>query len=130
MQYSVGFFLLFVSCGVLAAGANNDKLVGTWKWIRPDNRCTETMTFRGDGTLSAISGEENTENKYTLETPLSPGDRYTLTLHVVTDNGGKDCLGSKTDDTGRTEVVYLEFLSETQMKMCSASGHCHIWTMH
>ncbi len=130
MQYSVGFLLLFISCGVLAAGSNNDKLVGTWKSTRPEYRCTETMTFRGDGTLSAISGEENTENQYTLAAPPSAGGRYTLTIRVVKDNGGKDCIGSTVDDTGRTEVVYLEFLSETQMKMCSANGHCHIWTMH
>ena len=130
MRYSVGLLLLFVSYGVLAAGANNDKLVGTWKWTRPENRCTESMTFHGDGTLSTTSGEENTENQYTLAPPLPPGNRYTLTIHVVKDNAGKDCLGSKSDDTGRAEAVYLEFLSETQMKMCSASGHCHIWTMH
>ena len=130
MQYSVGLLLLFVSYSVLAVGSSNDMLLGSWKSTRPDNHCTETMTFRDDGTLSATSGKEITENQYTLATPQIKGGRYTLTIHVVKDNGGKDCIDSTADDTGQTEVVYLEGLSETQMKMCGVNGHCHTWTHH
>ena len=126
MQYLVGSLLLLVSYGAFAVGTDNGKLVGTWTWTRAANHCTETLTFRDDGTLSTTSGEEKTDNQYTLTPPSLAGSRYMLTIHVIKDHGGKDCVDSTVDNTGSTDVVYIEFLSKTQMKMCyrSTDGNC------
>ncbi|HUO44837.1 MAG TPA: hypothetical protein VMT94_08020 [Burkholderiales bacterium] len=126
MRHLVYLLLLLGNCGAIAAGSASDKLVGTWAWTRPANHCTETLIFRSDGSLSTTSDKEKTDNQYLLTDPSNAGGRYRLTIHVIKDYGGKDCVNSVADDTGRTNTVYLEFLTGTEMRMCyqPAAGTC------
>jgi hypothetical protein len=84
-------------------------LLGQWQWTDARNGCTEVYDFRPDGTAPVVSGDERTDNTYTVsEAPESTGF-YTLTLFTVKDHGGKDCGNDETDNTSMENVVYLLF---------------------
>jgi hypothetical protein len=63
----------FVSSVVGAAeGEPAGDIVGKWTWTRADNACTELYDYRPDGTLHVQSGEEKTDNTYSIS--FSPED--------------------------------------------------------
>jgi len=95
-------------------------VLGTWQWTDSRNGCTEVYDFRPDGTAPVVSGDERTDNTYTIsETPDAQGF-YTLTLFTVKDHGGKDCGGDETDNTSMENVVYLLFEPKfTEFIICS-----------
>ena len=82
-------------------------IIGTWSWTQKSS-CTETYEFRANGTVSIVSGAERTENKYTLGPPDNNGF-FLLTMVITKDNRGRDCSGSDEDDTGHTNVGYVQF---------------------
>lgn len=88
------------------------KLVGRWQWTRQDNQCTETLEYRADGTSSATSGDEHTEDRWTLSPWLPGSDSFRLTLTTTRDDGGRDCANRTNDDTGATVNVFLRFASD------------------
>ena len=84
-------------------------VLGAWQWTDSRNGCTEVYDFRADGTVPVVSGDERTDNTYTIsESPDSQGF-YTLTMFTVKDHGGKDCGGDETDNTSMENVIYLLF---------------------
>jgi hypothetical protein len=84
-------------------------VLGTWQWTDSRNGCTEVYDFRPDGTVPVVSGDERTDNTFTIsDTPDAQGF-YTLTLFTVKDHGGKDCGGDETDNTAMENVIYLLF---------------------
>jgi hypothetical protein len=81
------------------------ELVGSWSWTLPDGKCTESHTYRADGTRFVVSGAEKSESTYVVE--QVPNSRFRkLTITTVKDYRGKDCGGSDEDDTGQTWTVY------------------------
>jgi hypothetical protein len=95
-------------------------VLGAWQWTDARNGCTEVYDFRADGTVPVVSGDERTDNTYTIsETPDAQGF-YTLTLFTVKDHGGKDCGGDDTDNTSMENVIYLLFEPRfTEFIICS-----------
>ena len=80
-------------------------LVGTWSWSMPNGQCTETHTYRQDGSRSVVSGAENSDSRYAVE--AVPNSRFRkLTITTTKDYRGVDCGGADEDDTGRTSSVY------------------------
>lgn len=89
------------------AGEAARALVGTWRWSREGDQCTETYEYRADGTGSITSRDERSLHRYRLSAQPSMGGFYTLTSEVLRDYGGKDCAELDEDDTGRTYTLYL-----------------------
>lgn len=91
------------------APAKNHPVLGQWQWTRAENRCTEVYDFRADGTVPVQSGEERTDNTYTVSDMPDAAGFYTLTMFTVKDHGGKDCGDDDADNTAMEVVVYLLF---------------------
>jgi hypothetical protein len=98
---------------VLAAHATaasiDHPLVGRWQWTHTASGCVETYEFRNDGTARVTSGEERLDERYDISPIAEGARRYRLTMTTVKDHGGKDCVGSTDDTTGKSSVGYIEF---------------------
>ncbi len=103
---------LVVACAATTAHAAPEKvapghpIVGKWAWTRP-NGCPESFDYRANGTLGIVSGDEVTENRYTID--RAPGETrfYAMRIRTVKDNGKPDCDGDAKDDTGTENTVYI-----------------------
>ncbi len=84
-------------------------LVGTWTWTRGSNACTEMYEFRPDGTAGVVSGDERTDNTYTVSSRPDARGFHKLVLTVTRDHGGKDCADQDRDDTGQQNTGYVRF---------------------
>ena len=84
-------------------------IVGKWTFTDPRNGCKETYDFRADGTATARSGTEKTEDTYSMTSEPDANGYYALTITTVKDYGGKDCGESEDDNTGQKSTVYLRF---------------------
>lgn len=95
-------------------------VLGAWQWTDSRNNCTEVYDFRPDGTVPVVSGDERSDNTYTIsETPDAQGF-FTLTMFTVKDYGGKDCGDDETDNTSMENVIYLLFEPRlTEFIICS-----------
>lgn len=92
------------------------ELVGTWSWTLP-NGCTETQTYRADGSRSVVSGEERAEGTFQVEPSTEDPNFRRLTLNTARDAGGKDCSGSTSDDTGKSSVIFYLIAKDHQQLM-------------
>ncbi len=95
------------------------ELVGTWSWTLP-NGCTETQTYRADGSRSVVSGDERTEGTFDVEPSVEDPNFRRLTLLTKTDSGGKDCSGNASDDSGKTSVIFYLIAKDGQQLMYCA----------
>ena len=97
-------------------------IVGKWEWTRSENACKEVYDFRADGTAHIVSGEEVTDNTYTID--HTPRDHfYRLKLKVTKDHGGKDCGDHDEDGTGQESTVYIFINAEKTMHVvCTAAA--------
>ncbi|MGH8608029.1 MAG: hypothetical protein ACREX9_11600 [Gammaproteobacteria bacterium] len=109
----------FVVTPVFTADPPAKPIVGTWEWTKKENNCTETYTYRADGTSLVESGQEKNEDKYEISGKAEGSDRLRMKVTTVKDNGGKDCAGNDKDNTGQTAVVFVEFDSSyNEMIVC------------
>ena len=113
-------------------------LVGTWKFTNAYG-CTETITYRADGSRHTVSGDEISDSTYTLrkvnvkkegyhgsryaaaghlwfdapgalKTPVNMTyGTYQGTITTTKDYGGMDCAFSEADGTGGTWHSYAFF---------------------
>lgn len=98
----------------------NHPVLGAWQWTDSRNHCTEVYDFRADGTVPVVSGDERTDNAYTISDTPDANGFFTLTLFTVKDHGGKDCGDDETDNTSMENVVYLLFEPKlTEFIICS-----------
>lgn len=67
--------------------------VGTWKFAIPQLDCTETYTFRRDGTALVRSAGEISETTYEIAAKPSARGFYKWDHTIVKTNGRKDCAG-------------------------------------
>lgn len=84
-------------------------LVGKWRWIRAANSCTEVYDYRIDGTLYVTSGDEKTDNSFSIVRTPDANGFYETQFKIVKDYGGKDCAESETDDSGAAFTAYVVF---------------------
>lgn len=105
-----------LSIATLAAQAQpmtGAELVGTWSWTLPSGLCSETHTYRADGSRYVVSGEERSESIF--KTERISGTPFTkLTITTTKDYRGKDCGDSDEDDTGKTSTVYFVLSADRQ----------------
>jgi hypothetical protein len=108
---AVALLALGSSCIALAQAPRDARtlLLGTWTWTRPDNNCTETHTYRADGSRSSISGKERSDTRYELSAQPSATGFWRLDVTTVKDYGGRDCADTEDDETGLKWTVYLRF---------------------
>ena len=69
-------------------------LLGTWRFAVPGGVCTETYTFRADGTRRFLSAEEVGESTFLLADTPSDRGFYRYTDTVTKTNGKPDCSGN------------------------------------
>lgn len=103
--------LLAVATVFAASGATDaaepHPLIGRWTWTVPDNGCSETYTWRADGTGFVTSGAEVTETRFKFSTQPDRNGFYTFMDEVVKDHGGKDCANVDKNDRGRKVTLYI-----------------------
>lgn len=114
------FALSFLSVALLLAAASiacaqtqhpiakDHPIIGRWTITLPDGSCSETYTFRPDGTTLVTSAEEIAESVFEISAKPGATGFYKWTDRVVKDNGKKDCSGEITA-VGHTAVNYLQF---------------------
>ena len=88
--------------------AKDHPIIGRWVISLPDGSCSETYTFRPDGTTLVTSGEEVAESVFEISAKPSASGFYKWTDKLVKDNGKKDCSGQITD-VGRKTTNYIRF---------------------
>lgn len=106
---------------------DNTPLVGTWVWTRAENRCTEVYDFRRDGVAYVVSGEERTENTFSLSAKPGPVGRRRLVITTTKYYGGNDCADQTEDTTGKPSTSYVLFYpGGGQMILCAdeSSDNC------
>lgn len=116
------FVVLAVAGAVISPGAaaGQPNVVGTWAWTRKSG-CAEQFVFRGDGTISTVSGDKRTDGTYLMSWTPEASGRYRLALVTTKDFGGRDCAGSDADASGRRAVVYVLFSqSGDSMILCGS----------
>ncbi len=117
-------------CGLLAAlfalsacggdsGDNQNNvthsIVGGWGYVYQQNSCQEAFHFRENGSMEINSSDEIVSGSFTFEEVVSGNQRHALTINLLADNGGFDCLGNSENDAGSTGTFYIEFDSPTQI---------------
>jgi hypothetical protein len=106
------FALAAVAAGALAAPphptAKDHPIIGRWMISLPDGSCSETYTFRPDGTTLVTSGEEIAESEFEISAKPSAAGFYKWTDKLVKDNGKKDCSGEVTE-VGKTVTNFVQF---------------------
>lgn len=83
-------------------------IIGRWMITLPDGSCSETYTFRPDGTTLVTSGEEVAETVFEISARPTASGFYKMTDKLVKDNGKKDCSGAVTE-VGQTATNYVQF---------------------
>lgn len=109
------FLLLAIATATLAVQAappqptsKGHPIIGRWIITLPDGSCSETYTFRPDGTTLVTSGEEIAETVFEISAKPTTSGFYKLTDKLVKDNGKKDCSGAITE-IGQTVTNYVQF---------------------
>ena len=106
----------------------NHPLIGKWRWTKPENKCTEVFDFRADGTAPVISGDEKTENTYTVSSSADRNGFYQLNMKTVSDLGGKDCGDDSSDTTNQETTHFILFEPQMTMHIVCAEpriGRCY-----
>ncbi len=115
-------YVLF--CGTLSAFAAptsvtaNHPILGAWKWITPNQGCSEVYHYKADGTNLFSSGAEEGTSQYEITATPNFNGFYKLIDHNITDNGKKDCRGIVVQ-AGVNSILFVHFLPiDGQMVMC------------
>jgi len=96
-------------------------ILGTWSFTLPSGKCTETYTFRANGTMSVSSGEERADGTYDVSpTPTGEGF-YKWVAKVTKDNGKKDCAGDITRP-GQEVSSFVRFGPGGDMVVCERAA--------
>src|SRR5881394_2574913 len=111
----ISFLLLALASLTFAAQAappqptaKEHPILGRWVITLPDGSCSETYTFRPDGTTLVTSAEEIAETVFEISAKPSASGFYKLTDKLVKDNGKKDCSGAVTE-VGKTVTNFVQF---------------------
>ena len=88
--------------------AKDHPIVGRWTITIPEVSCSETYTFRPDGTSLVTSGEEVAESVFEISAKPRPSGFYKWTDRLVKDNGKKDCTGEVTQ-VGQVVTNFVRF---------------------
>lgn len=81
-------------------------IVGTFRYR--DERCTETHSYRSDGTSTSISGEERLESHFRIAPQALPNGVYRYVTRIIQTNSVRDCWGNVTP-VGHQVVRFVGF---------------------
>jgi hypothetical protein len=84
-------------------------ILGKWQWTQKGNGCTEAYDFRRDGTAYVISGQERSDNTFTIAPEPDANGFFEITMKMTKDYGGKDCADSDEDTSGQETTTYILF---------------------
>ena len=84
-------------------------LAGSWSWALPGQQCTETWTYRADGTREGLSGGEATKSNYQVSPQPSIAGFYRLTEIVTESNAKKDCSGDLHEVSSEPLTRFVQF---------------------
>ena len=103
-------------------------VVGSWTWQGFDGACSESFTFRIDGSLQLRSAQAESVWHYELATAPDVNGFYRLVETLATANGMPDCTGDALDtpepqpSTGAAVPSTLRFVqlspARDQLIMC------------
>lgn len=93
-------------------------IVGEWETHVLGTDCYERRNFKGDGILYSHASEQVLTSKYNIVPTPSPSGFYTLDEHILTDNGGNDCLGMKMPDMSDYTFHLVFSSSGNELLMC------------
>ena len=83
-------------------------LIGTWDLTLPQQHCSETYEFKGDGTRHTLSAAEESEGEYEVSAVPDANGVYTLKDTLTRTNDKPDCGGRVTHLTApQTVTLYL-----------------------
>ena len=86
-------------------------IIGIWTFDVPDTNCTETYTYRPDGTSVYSSGDEVGESRFEIADQPSTAGYFKMTDKVTRNNGKADCMG-ETLPIGDAVTLYVRFHPE------------------
>lgn len=116
---ALGFVIAVAAVPAQARDRTQHPLIGTWTWQPEGKHCTEVYEWRADRTGLVTSGEEVTETRFQVSKEPDKNGFYVFIDHVVKDNRGRDCAGSKKDDSGQTTTFYVQMSpDEDQIRIC------------
>ncbi len=129
-------FLIFLTATLTLGNASmaqtpapiDHPLIGKWRWTKPENKCTEVFDFRADGTAPVVSGDEKTENTYTVSSSADRNGFYQLNMKTIKDLGGKDCGDDSSDTTNQETTHFILFEPQKSMHIVCAEpriGRCY-----
>ena len=84
-------------------------LVGRWAWSLPGKSCSESLTYRADGTRSSTSSQEQTQSRYDISALPSLLGFYRLTETVTQSNDKPDCAGDLHPAGGEPVTRFVQF---------------------
>jgi hypothetical protein len=113
LRFALSVLLLLAATAVARADpprptTRDHPIIGRWSITLPDESCSETYTFRPDGTSLVTSGEEIAESVFEISPKPSPQGFYKWTDRLVKDNGKKDCTG-ETTEVGQVVTNFVRF---------------------
>ena len=108
------------ACSVEPPRPMETPLIGKWVYVGAKS-CTDTFTFRSDGTFSSTSGTEALEGSYSVEGPPNVNAPFKLVRTIKSGNGRPDCGGQVSASVGKTDTRYVAFSPQlNEMIVCSS----------
>ena len=92
-------------------------ILGSWSSTDPGTQCVESYLFNTDGTFSGTSLDKVVSGTYNFEKTVVTGTRHSIKYTVFADNGLADCNGANSNKTGKTEIIYLNFLNSNTIQV-------------
>jgi hypothetical protein len=94
-----------------------NSVVGSWSYTYPANQCKKSYLFNTNGTFSGTSLDKVFSGIYNFENTVVTDTRHSLTLTFAADNGLADCNGLSSNETGKTEITYVNFSNSDAMQV-------------
>jgi hypothetical protein len=101
-------FLIASSYCCAAELSPTHPIIGSWRVEVPGTSCSETYTFKSNGTTFVRSASEITETKFVISSRPRASGYYKLKDTIVKTNGKPDCTGSSSP-AGDVVRLFLRF---------------------
>ena len=101
------FLIASAYCGAAELSPTHP-IIGSWRVEVPGTSCSETYTFKSDGTTSVRSAGEVTETKFVISPKPRASGYYKIKDTITKTNGKPDCTGSSSP-AGDVVRVFVRF---------------------
>jgi len=97
--------------------APDHPIIGTWTFSGGEGSCTDTYTFRSDGTRLFSSADETGESEFAISAARSERGYYRLVDTITRTNGKPDCIGT-ISPVGDSVTLYVRFQNNEEFMTC------------